>query len=246
MQEAARRQESRRNGPDGRGCLPITLGEVAGAKEIAPVQPMAAEGPSWFGLPALHLRTNKGPPPGANDATTGKEKQLLRPTRPPTNATNAPAKPHAPVPTKNPPPHRMPQSQPPRRCPCTAPTQPPRRLLGRSRPQLSHTRPHSSYRQRGGTSWGLQEQVKQQNDGRRGGTSTSRAPAEPPPWRPSGPPPTPTPASKPHQSPQQLKEASRHAGGAIGGVAGAFSRTSPPPLPALVHMGRSGIFLVLF
>ena len=134
----------------------------------------------------------------------------------------------------------------PSQSPCTAPTQPPRRLLGRSRPQLSHTRPHSSYRQRRGTSWGLQEQVKQQNDGRRGSTSTSRAPAEPPPWRPSGPPPTPTPASKPHQSPQQLKEASRHAGGAIGGVAGAFSRTSPPPLPALVHMGRSGIFLVLF
>ena len=85
----------------------------------------------------------------------------------------------------------MPQSQPPRRCPCTAPTQPPRRLLGRSRPQLSHTRPHSSYRQRRGTSWGLQEQVKQQNDGRRGSTSTSRAPAEPPPlatfWTPTHP-----------------------------------------------------------
>ena len=152
---------------------------------------MAAEGPSWFGLPALHLGTHKRPPPGANDATTGKEKQLLRPTRPPTNSTNAPAKPHAPVPTKNPSPHRMPQSQPPRRCPCTAPTQPPRRLLGRSRPQLSHTRPHSSYRQRRGTSWGLQEQVKQQNHGRRGGTSTSRAPAEPPPlatfWTPTHP-----------------------------------------------------------
>ena len=39
------------------------------------VQPKAAESPSWFGLPALHLGTHKRPPPGANDATTGKEKQ---------------------------------------------------------------------------------------------------------------------------------------------------------------------------
>ena len=63
------------------------------------VQPKAAESPSWFGLPALHLGTHKSPPPGAYDATTGKEKQQPSPTRPPTDSTNATATPHAPWPT---------------------------------------------------------------------------------------------------------------------------------------------------
>ena len=63
------------------------------------VQPKAAESPSWFGLPALHLGTHKRPPPGANDATTGKEKQQPSTTTSPTDSTNATATPHAPWPT---------------------------------------------------------------------------------------------------------------------------------------------------
>ena len=59
------------------------------------VQPNAAESPSWFGLPALHLGTHKGPPPGAYNVTTGKEKRHPSPTRPPTDSTNATATPHA-------------------------------------------------------------------------------------------------------------------------------------------------------
>ena len=54
------------------------------------------------------------------------------------------------------------------------------------RPQPSHTRPHSSCWQRGGTSWELQERAQQRKGRSSSSTSTSSPPPEPPPWRPSG------------------------------------------------------------
>ena len=99
LQQAARRQESRRPSSDRLGGGLRASGEVAGAKEMDGVHPKAAESPSWFGVPALHLGTHKRPPPGANDATTGKEKQQPSTTTSPTDFTNATATPHAPWPT---------------------------------------------------------------------------------------------------------------------------------------------------
>ena len=96
LQQAARRQESRRPSSDRLGGGLRASGEVAGAKEMDGVQPKAAESPSWFGLPALHLGTHKRPPPGAYDATTGKEKQQPSTPTSPTDSTNATATPHAP------------------------------------------------------------------------------------------------------------------------------------------------------